>query len=143
VRRELFQPAPLGEARLLLLIEAFSDLQAGFEGRTKLSKLDFLLRYPAFFQRALAKRAPKAVVPMDDELSDDLIETRMVRFRYGPWDPAYFALLGALVGRGLVVPVPAENGIGYKTTDRGREVAQRLANTAAWSSVASKRSAPP
>src|SRR6266536_5471076 len=115
MRRELFQPAAAGEARLLLLIDAFSSPDVGLEGRTKLAKLDFLLRYPAFFRRALAKRAPHAALPPDEE-DEDLIETQMVRYRYGPWDPAYFSLLGSLIGRGLIRPVPAARGIGYKTT---------------------------
>ncbi len=121
---------------MLLLIDAFSDGPAGLEGRTKLAKLDFLLRYPAFFRRALAKRAPKASDPSDDEPSENLIESRMIRYRYGPWDPAYFALLGALVGRGLIIAVAAEKGLGYKTTQHGHELAQRLAETDAWHPIA-------
>ncbi len=41
-----------GEARLLLLIDAFSQGGSTLQGRTKLAKLDFLLRYPAFFHKA-------------------------------------------------------------------------------------------
>ena len=32
----------------------------------------------------------------------------MMRYRYGPWDPSYFAVLGSLVGRELIEVVPAE-----------------------------------
>jgi hypothetical protein len=77
MRRDLLQPVPTGEARLLLLIDAFSDQPPGLEGRTKLAKLDFLLRYPAFFRRAVARRAPAVVPPADEEPEDDLIETPM------------------------------------------------------------------
>ena len=42
-----FHPSLEGEARLLLLVEAFSRGRKVLEGRTKLAKLDFLLRYRA------------------------------------------------------------------------------------------------
>jgi len=45
-----------GEARLLLLIDAFSGGADGLQGRTKLAKLDFLLRYPRFCRRAMRLR---------------------------------------------------------------------------------------
>jgi len=41
MRRELFQPTVLGEARVLLLINNFSSKGSALEGRTKLAKLDF------------------------------------------------------------------------------------------------------
>jgi hypothetical protein len=135
MRSELFQPTVAGEARLLILIDAFSGGARALEGRTKLAKLDFLLRYPAYFNRALQIRVPgrSLTAPLDD---GDTIENRMVRYRYGPWDPAYYALLGRLIGLGLVQPVPVRHGIGYKTTDRGSEIAGRLAATEAWKPIA-------
>ena len=60
------------------------------------------------------------------------IESRMIRYRYGPWDPAYFSLIGRLVGKGLVVPVPTPRGIGLRSTDEGRRVANELASTDSW-----------
>jgi hypothetical protein len=117
---------------LLLLIDAFSGPRRMLEGRTKLAKLDFFLRYPAYFQRALAVRAPNAQRP---PLTADIdnIEGRMIRYRYGPWDPAYFTLLGRLIGRRLVEPVPGPRGIGFRTTDRGKALAQTIADTEPWS----------
>lgn len=134
MRNELFQPTVAGEARLLLLINAFSGATKALEGRTKLAKLDFLLRYPSYLKRALEIRVPNRdlALPFED---DDTIETRMVRYRYGPWDPAYFALLGRLIGRGLVEPVPVANGIGYRTTDQGRQIASQLGRTEPWEPV--------
>jgi hypothetical protein len=115
----------------LLLIDSFSRKAEGLEGRTKLAKLDFLLRYPNFLRRALQIRAPGAT-PADAAEGVDTIEERMVRYRYGPWDPAYFALLGALIGKGLVITVPGKRGVGYRTTPMGREVATRLASSDPW-----------
>jgi len=130
MNRELFQPTPAAEARLLLLIDAFTQSRGSLDGRTKLAKLDFFLRYPPYFKRAMAIRRPKATVP--NGLDDDTIESRMVRYRYGPWDPAYYSLLGSLIGRGLIVPILGSNGMGYRTSEAGAELAQRLANTDAW-----------
>jgi hypothetical protein len=140
MRRELFQPTAEGEARLLLLIAAFSQEGSSLEGRTKLAKLDFLLRYPPFFARALAKRGGltrRAAAAIEKATAEGrTIESRMMRYRYGPWDPAYFALLGRLVGKGLVEPVPEANGLGYRTTALGKTVADALAAEEAWSTIA-------
>ncbi|WP_156096669.1 hypothetical protein [Amycolatopsis jejuensis] len=53
---------------------------------------------------------------------------RMMRYRYGPWDPAYFAILGSLIGRGLVVvsPLGGRPGFGYRTTPRGERLSNEL-----------------
>ncbi len=137
MRSDLFAPSVEGEARLLLLIDAFTGPTANLEGRTKLAKLDFLLRYPRFFRRALEIRAPHATVP-EPQPSEGNIEQRMVRYRYGPWDPAYFALLGSLIGRGLITPVSHRSGVGYRTTEEGAHAARDLVETDAWSDVAGR-----
>lgn len=138
MRRDLFTPTPDGVGRLLLLIDAFSAPDKSLEGRTKLAKLDFFLRYPHYLKRALEierhKRAAATVV----DVTPNSIERRMLRFRFGPWDPAYFALLGQLIGRGLVLPVPETRGVGYRTTSKGRELAARLALNDAWSETAQR-----
>src|SRR5262245_34423509 len=79
------------EGRLLLLIEAFTagDSQEGIRGLTKLAKLDFLLRYPTFLERALHARnrsTHSVKVKPFERLS---VESRMVRYRFGPWDHRY------------------------------------------------------
>ena len=125
-----FQPSLEGEARLLLLIEAFSRGRKVLEGRTKLAKLDFFLRYPTYCARALQIRRPDLVQPTETLEPD--VESRMVRYRYGPWDPAYFALLGRLVGKGLVQPAPFPRGIGYRATDKGRVIATAIQGEPAW-----------
>lgn len=133
MRKELFQPTAEGEARLLILINAFTTSKSSLEGRTKLAKLDFLLRYPQFLHRALSVQAPQ-VRDFDADLGET-IETRMLRYRYGPWDPAYFGILGSLIGRGLVVPVPTTKGIGYRTTIHGQQLAARIGATEPWKHV--------
>ena len=131
MRIDLFQPTDEGEARILLLIEGFSRGSRSLEGRTKLAKLDFFLRYPTYLRRALQARGQSDIEPTEIGVAPD-IETRMVRYRYGPWDPSYYAILGRLIGKGLVVPVPISRGIGYRASEKGREIAERLRGESAW-----------
>ena len=118
------------EARLLLLIDVFKQSGRTVQGRVKLAKLDFLLRYPQFYRRALEAKGKK----VDDEpaAEEQDIESRMVRYRYGPWDPAYYALLGSLLGRGLIETVPEGRYLGLRTTELGSKLAAQLAETPAW-----------
>ncbi len=137
MRREFFAPTAEGEARLLILIDTFTTKTRGLEGRTKLAKLDFFLRYPPYLARALEVRNPdvKVDVGADEEGN---IENKMVRYRFGPWDPAYFGVLGRLIGKGLVRPVPFGQGVGFRTTDLGNSLAARLRRDKGWSNVAER-----
>lgn len=131
-----FQPSLEAEARLLLLIEEFSRGNKVLEGRTKLAKLDFFVRYPSYFARALQIRRPN-LASATDETEPDL-ESRMVRYRYGPWDPAYYAVLGRLIGKGLVKPALFPRGIGYRATDEGRAIAVAMRDEAVWRDTAER-----
>ena len=134
MRTEQFQPSLDSEGRLLLLISAFSRGNHVLEGRTKLAKLDFLLRYPHYLKRALEIRKPRAghLVNLQSTLD---IEGSMVRYRYGPWDPSYYALLGRLIGKGLIHQVPYARGLGYKATTAGLAAADKLRSEPAWQLV--------
>jgi len=141
--RQRFRSTPEAEARLLLLIDGFSrkagDVPRTLEGRIKLAKLDFLLRYPRQMARVLERRNIKdAVLAELRELSTDdaPFDARMVRYRYGPWDPAYYALLG----RDLVemLPLPGGTGFGYRTTTRGAGLAATLRDDEAFAPVVAR-----
>ena len=132
---QLFAPSSEGEARLLLLISAFTGRSKSLEGRTKLAKLDFFLRYPDYLRRAINIRAPATNLP-DAPLLAKTIENRMIRYRYGPWDPAYFSLLGRLLGRGLVDVVPGAQGLHFRTSGAGSRLAAKLAETEDWKQTA-------
>lgn len=131
-RRQRFRPSREAEARLLLLIDSFSRNPSGgtryLEGRVKLAKLDFLLRYPRHLRNVLITHGVpierlKALNPEESPLDD-----RMMRYRYGPWDPSYFAVLGSLIGRGLVEvsPLAHRKGFGYRTSIEGAALADNL-----------------
>lgn len=133
-----FRSLPESEGRVLLLVNAFSgtvDNPRSLEGRLKLAKLDFLVRYPRYLARVLSDRnvpakAVESVAPEATPLQD-----KMIRYRYGPWDPSYYAVLGSLIGRGLVEPIPFKHGIGYRVTDRGRVVVGGILEDETWESV--------
>ncbi len=133
-----FRSLPESEGRVLLLINAFSgtaDKPRQLEGRLKLAKLDFLVRYPKYLARVLVDRnvSAKAVESVAPEPTP--LEDKMIRYRYGPWDPSYYAVLGSLIGRGLVEPIPFKHGIGYRVTNRGRDLATAILEDETWDAV--------
>ncbi|MFI8989861.1 hypothetical protein ACIG63_33480 [Streptomyces antimycoticus] len=129
-------PSADAQARLLLLIDVFSGTtgDGGVEGRMKLAKLDFLLRYPDRFKQMMAVRGVEADLGEDPWLTG-AIEQSMIRYRYGPWDPAYYSLLGALIGKGLIQPSHRDAIATYRTTPAGRQLARALAETDSWRPV--------
>jgi hypothetical protein len=91
-------------ARILVLIATFSDPGKGtrLEGLTKLAKLDFLLRYPTMLEKALrAKQKPAEGVQVQD-YERRCVESRMVRYRFGPWDHNYGKIVNVLLARRLI-----------------------------------------
>ncbi|WP_371799150.1 hypothetical protein OG963_15270 [Streptomyces sp. NBC_01707] len=131
IPRHKFRATPEAETRVLLLIDGFSHKPRGIgrclEGRVKLAKLDFLLRYPKHLSRVLEKLGVEIQRP---ELldTDAPLDSRMMRYKYGPWDPSYYAVLGSLIGRGLVrvEPLESANGLGYSTTAIGADLSESL-----------------
>jgi hypothetical protein len=116
--------------RLLVLLRS-SDLRRntpetkakGVEGITKLAKLDPLLRYPTCLERALEHVKKN---PLDAEVQTrerTSIESKMIRFRYGPWDPRYRRWLGLLSARGLVQLRVSANTVQVGLTNSGRSLA--------------------
>ncbi|GAA5034980.1 hypothetical protein GCM10023317_87920 [Actinopolymorpha pittospori] len=130
------------QARVLLLISAFAGKTGVFDGLTKLAKLDFLLRYPVFLER-LAETGVTAL-ELDDVTRPTpeergAVESRMLRYKYGPWDDRYYGIIGALVGRGLVEYVSGRRGnVTLRLTDGGRAIAGMLANEPPWRTTAAR-----
>lgn len=106
---------------LFLLGEADKRVSKTIEGITKLAKLDFLLRYPNCLERmlvALNKNVNQAEVKPYERTS---IESKMIRFRYGPWDDRYRRWIGLLVSKGLAVTFIKGRTINIGLTDAGRQ----------------------
>jgi hypothetical protein len=89
-------------ARLILLLKAAAGRSAKpVQGIMKLAKMDFLLRYPNCLVRAL-KAMDKEMAAQDiSEEERNTIETRMIRFRFGPWDYRYRRWIGVLVAKSV------------------------------------------
>lgn len=110
--------------RLLLLMLAIDDEKfQSVDGITKLAKLDFLLRYPNCLERALGavKRSVEEADVQDYERTT--IESKMIRFKYGPWDNRYRRWIGLLVSRGLIKVDLEKRTIRLSLTEKGRDVA--------------------
>ncbi|MER7589594.1 hypothetical protein ABTW72_18875 [Micromonospora sp. NPDC127501] len=85
-----------------------------------------MLRYPRQLRRVLLSRGVSADEIEQLDPNEAPLDARMMRYRYGPWDPSYYAVLGSLIGRSLVVVAPLGNGFGYRTTNTGAELAANL-----------------
>jgi hypothetical protein len=121
----------LPQARLLLLLDAFAGPRGAdhINGLTKLAKLDFLLRYPTYMERALfaAGRNGTHVDVQDHERTS--VESAMVRYRYGPWDFRYRHLVDLLVCRGLAWAAVNGRTVQIGVTKEGRTAAWELTTT--------------
>jgi hypothetical protein len=142
-RRMRFRATADSEARLLLLIDAFSRNTRRtryLEGRVKLAKLDFLLRYPHHLKTVLLRHGATFEEVVDIDEGEGPLDSRMMRYRYGPWDPSYYAVLGSLIGRGLVevVPLPGSTGFGYHTSEKGAQLAAELKNDDSFTPIAKR-----
>jgi hypothetical protein len=136
--RARFRALPEAEGRVLLLISAFSGTDrhpAMLEGRLKLAKLDFLVRYPRYLGRALQERKAPVEAIRRVEADTNPLQDRMIRYRYGPWDPSYFAVLGSLIGRGLVEAAPYQHGVAYRATAQGRSLVAKLVEDDSWGEI--------
>jgi len=116
--------------RLLVLLSVFSGKQGKYEinGLTKLVKLDFLLRYPIYLERALEKVnvSPNDARVMKHERMS--VESSMIRFHYGPWDPRHRFFLNLLIAKGLVRVSISGRTINIGVTPAGFEKGNKLSH---------------
>jgi len=118
----------LHEARLLLLLRSESCRRGcEIDGITKLAKMDFLLRYPVYLERVLQRTRKKPPAVEMQPYERDTVESRMIRFRYGPWDPRYRRWIGILVAKGLAGTRVEGRTVYVRLTDRGSAAASQLA----------------
>jgi hypothetical protein len=128
------------EARLLLVIDGFTTRRGGIAGLTKLAKLDFLLRYPVMLERLISEGFPDEgwsaeISPSEAERL--AVESRMIRYKYGPWDDRYYGMIASLAARGLVEVSDGRTRV-LRATDAGRSAAQQLAQEEPWRLIAQR-----
>jgi hypothetical protein len=116
-------------SRILFLLNASSKKGTKtVAGITKLAKIDFLLRYPNCLERALEYLSKDTQAANIQEFERTTIESRMVRFRYGPWDERYRRWIGLLIAKGLANTFVRGRTIHVEITDKGKQVVYELAN---------------
>jgi len=108
-------------ARLLLLFKICGE-SGQLRGLTKMAKLDFFIRYPQFFQ-TVAKILGKDVTFYREELA---VESKMVRYHYGPWDQRYYHVLAYLEAKRLISVKKDGTAIILGLTPLGDEVAAKF-----------------
>jgi hypothetical protein len=88
------------------------------------------------YERVLSKldRQPSDVAVQERERTS--IETKMIRFRYGPWDARYRRWLGLLSSRGLVRLAVEGNTVVIGLTDAGRALVETIKSDALFSVLA-------
>jgi hypothetical protein len=120
----------LHAARLLVLLSHFAGKSGDerIEGLTKLAKLDFLLRYPVMLERALRAKGRRTSVVNTTENERYSVESEMVRYRFGPWDHRYRALLNLLVAKQLAQVSIEGRTIAIGLTSKGLALAQQLSS---------------
>jgi hypothetical protein len=126
--------------RLMVLLDAASGKRGTktIEGIMKLAKLDFLLRYPNCLERTLAVTTHNPEDAAVQPHERNTIETKMVRFRYGPWDSRYRRWIGLMVAKGLGRTFVQGNTVHVGLTEKGRDVARALKETDDFSLLASR-----
>lgn len=110
-------------ARLLLLIyHAGAPRAKRIVGRTKLAKMDFLVRYPTYLvEAARIKGAQTDIRPIARP------ESRMIRYKYGPWDERYYDVFAFLVAKDFVEIRPTKaKGDSFQLTEKGKAAVEEL-----------------
>jgi hypothetical protein len=119
-------------ARLLLLLRMACNPKTGIiYGRTKLAKLDFFIRYPAFLERALESLAASGKTLPAFSAGLEGIEATMVRYRFGPWDLRYGDYIAYLAARRLI-RIGGGSVETYALTELGKRLADDFARSEAF-----------
>jgi hypothetical protein len=106
----------LHAARLVLLLRHCGAKGLRLDSLTKMAKLDFFVRYPRFFAVAAAAEGQLAAPEASEE-------SRMIRYRYGPWDERYYHLLSYLEALGLIAVSREGSSFQLALTDEGTRIA--------------------
>lgn len=114
--------------RILILLNIFSQSNSKelFRGLTKLVKLDFLLRYPINLERAVNFNRKRKIDCYIKEYEKYNVESKMIRYLYGPWDPKYRNYINILVAKKLISIKKIGKTFIINLTEKGLEVSNTL-----------------
>jgi DNA-binding PadR family transcriptional regulator len=115
--------------RLLLLL-AFCGANGHIDGLTKLAKLDFFVRYPQFFNKV------SSYVGQVIQSSTVVVESKMIRYRYGPWDKRYYDILSYLRSKDLIAVEKDKKGaFRFQLTESGIKTVTEIAELSEFNSL--------
>jgi hypothetical protein len=124
--------------------QASDERRPGIKGRTLLAKLDFFVRYPAYLLAA-ARIRERTVLAADLGVTTAAemasVESRMVRYRYGPWDHVYYTVLAYLIGKGLLSVEQGPRTEVFRLTERGDAVVHLLSGRAEFADIVARAKA--
>jgi hypothetical protein len=123
---------------LLLLLAANEKGSQSIDGITKLAKLDFLLRYPNCLERALLAEKRDVALAHVKDYERSTIESKMIRFKYGPWDSRYRRWLSLLASLSLIMVETQKKTIIIRLTEKGKAVAQQFSEDISFLDVYSR-----
>jgi hypothetical protein len=84
-------------------------------------------RYPKCLERVVKDTGGQVADANIRPYERDTVESRMIRFRYGPWDGRYRRWIGLMVARDLAATYVTGNTVNVLLTQSGREVADVIA----------------
>lgn len=115
-------------ARLLILMNEMSKKEYGeiIQGITKLVKLDFLLRYPNVLEQALKRKGKSTASIKIKPYEVDSVESKMIRYKFGPWDNRYWEFLRILEAKGLIDFGEENKTVLIRITPQGKTIAENL-----------------
>jgi len=120
------------QARVLLLIDAFSGRSRGMRGMARMARLDYLLRFPMvldYMDLDGVSGWPAGAATLQAERH--ATDVAFAGSRYGLWTDRYVLITGALIGKQLVTLVPG-NIVEPVATRTGQSAAHQLAQADEW-----------
>lgn len=117
----------LDVSRLLILFDTYSQKRVGnIVGITKVVKLDFFVRYPTVLEKALQSK--KQIIRFIDvkTYERNLVESTMIRYKFGPWDERYWSILSTMESLDLIQISKIDGKINFKITQTGKNIVELL-----------------
>ena len=117
-------------SRILILLKHLGGKNnKELDGITKLVKLDFLLRYPKCLEKVAKELNFDLIESALNKNELQNIESKMIRYKYGPWDSRYRRWIGILVAKDLVKTYARGRTVYLRLTEIGLNISEKLIKT--------------